>query len=54
MCRGPSPLSDVYSSFHQITSGEGPTYLKVIGKGQIMAYKQTYMEKTIYLGNLNT
>ena len=28
-----------------ITSGEGPTYLKVIDKGQIIAYREMHMTK---------
>ena len=52
---GPSPPSDVnYSLFPQITSGEGPTYLKVTCKGQIIAFRQTHIEKTTYLDTLDT
>ena len=55
MYMGPSPLSDVYTlQFSLITSGEGPAYLQIIVKGQIMAFRQIHIEKTTYLDNLNT
>ena len=44
--RGSSPPFDVTTLIDlKITSGEGPTYLKVAGKDQIMAYRQKHIEK---------
>ena len=46
MYRGASPPSDSNTFWDSLeTPGEGPIYIKVIDKGQIIAYRQTNIEK---------
>ena len=55
MYEGSFPLlGGIILSLVEITSGEGPTHLKVIGKGTKMAHRQTHIEKSIYFSNLST